>query len=103
MVFRDISESVRLEAQLRQAQKLEALGTLAGGIAHDFNNILAAILGYTELVQGEIAMTSPLWLLLQRVLTAGLRAKALVQQILAFSHRTVAERTPVSLASVLVS
>ena len=101
VVFRDISESVRLEAQLRQAQKLEALGTLAGGIAHDFNNILAAILGYTELVQGEIAMTSPLWLLLQRVLTAGLRAKALVQQILAFSHRTVAERTPVSLASVL--
>ena len=63
VVFRDMSESVRLEAQLRQAQKLEALGTLAGGIAHDFNNILAAILGYTELVQGEIAMTSPLWLL----------------------------------------
>ena len=60
VVFRDMSESLRLEAQLRQAQKMEALGTLAGGIAHDFNNILAAILGYTELVQGEIAMDSPL-------------------------------------------
>ena len=81
---------------------MEALGTLAGGIAHDFNNILAAVLGYAELVQGEMLMGSPQWLLLQRVLTAGLRAKALVLQILAFSHRTPpAERTLVSLADVL--
>jgi PAS domain S-box-containing protein len=101
VVFRDISESLRLEAQLRQAQKLEALGTLAGGIAHDFNNMLAAILGYTELAQNEMPLSSPRWLLLQQVVKAGLRAKALVQQILAFSRRTPAERTPVSLASVL--
>jgi len=101
VVFRDVSEARRLEEQLRQAQKMEALGTLAGGIAHDFNNILAAILGYTELVQGEMLMDSPQWLLLQRVLTAGLRAKALVQQILAFSRSTPVERTPVSLAGVL--
>ena len=101
VVFRDVLGGRRLEEQLRQAQKMEALGTLAGGIAHDFNNILAAILGYTELVQGAMPMTSPVWLLLQRVLTAGLRAKGLVQQILAFSRRTPAERTPVSLAVVL--
>jgi PAS domain S-box-containing protein len=102
VVFRDVSEYRRLEAQLRQAQKMEALGTLAGGIAHDFNNILAAILGYTELVQGEMLMGSRQWLSLQRVLTAGLRAKALVLQILAFSHHTPpAERTPMSLAGAL--
>jgi PAS domain S-box-containing protein len=101
VVFRDVSEARHLEEQLRQAQKMEALGTLAGGIAHDFNNILTAILGYTELVQSEMLIDSPQWLLLQRVLTAGLRAKALVQQILTFSHRTPAGRTPVSLAGLL--
>ena len=99
VVFRDMSESRHLEAQLRQAQKMEALGTLAGGIAHDFNNILAAILGYTELLQDEMPMGSPAQVWLQQVLTAGLRAKALVQQILTFSHRTPAEQTPVSLAA----
>ncbi len=101
VVFRDVSEARRLEEQLQQAQKMEALGTLAGGIAHDFNNILAAILGYTELAQDAVPLTSPVWPWLQRVLTAGLRAKDLVLQILAFSRNTPAERTPVSLAVVL--
>ncbi len=101
VVFRDMSEARHLEEQLQQAQKMEALGTLAGGIAHDFNNILAAVLGYAELAQGEMLMGSPQWLLLQRVLTAGLRAKALVLQILTFSHCTPAERIPVSLAVML--
>ena len=101
MVFRDVSEVRRLEAQLRQAQKMEALGTLAGGIAHDFNNMLGAILGYAELAQGEMLLHSAQWRLLQQVLTAGIRAKALVQQIFAFSNRTPAERIPVSLTSVI--
>jgi PAS domain S-box-containing protein len=101
VVFRDVSEQDRLEAQLRQAQKLAALGTLAGGIAHDFNNILAAVLGYTELAQDALPLDNPSRLLLQQVLTAGLRAKTLVQQILAFSRGTPAEQAPVSLADVL--
>ena len=80
---------------------MEALGTLAGGIAHDFNNMLAAILGYAELMQEEIPVGSSARAWLQRVLTASLRAKALVQQILAFSRRTPVTRTPVSLTAVV--
>jgi PAS domain S-box-containing protein len=100
-IARDITALRRLEEQLRHTQKLEALGTLAGGIAHDFNNMLAAITGYTELLQDEIPVGSRAGTWLQRVLTASLRAKALVQQILAFSRRTPVTRTPVSLAAVL--
>src|SRR5262249_30192432 len=70
-----ISERQRLEAQLRQAQKLEAIGTLAGGIAHDFNNILTAILGYTELALDDLGPERPAWGYLHEVRTAGLRAK----------------------------
>src|SRR6267378_4446708 len=101
VVFRDASDLRHMEAQLRHAQKMEALGTLAAGIAHDFNNILAAILGYTELVQIDIPRDQPHWFLLQRVLTASLRAKALVQQILAFSRSTPVAWIPVSLTAVL--
>jgi two-component system cell cycle sensor histidine kinase/response regulator CckA len=100
-IARDITKLRHLEEQLHHAQKLEALGTLAGGIAHDFNNMLAAIIGYAELLQDEIPVGSPARSWLQRVLAAGLRAKALVQQILAFSRRTPVSRTPVSLADVL--
>ena len=91
-------EQHRLEAQLRQAQKMEALGTLAGGIAHDFNNILAAIIGYTDLALTDLTPTSSLWNNLQEVRTAGQRAKELVQQILTFSRRREPERRPLALA-----
>jgi len=92
-----ITERKRLEAQLRQAQKMEAIGTLAGGIAHDFNNILTAILGYTELALNAIHQDSASWRYLQEVRKAGQRAKTLVQQILTFSRRTEQARTPVQL------
>ena len=82
----DITERKRLEAQMRQGQKMEAIGTLAGGIAHEFNNILSAIIGYADLSQYEVPQGSTSWSNMQEVLKAGRRAKELVQQILAFSH-----------------
>jgi PAS domain S-box-containing protein len=90
-----------LEEQLRQSQKIEAIGTLAGGIAHDFNNILAAILGYTELVHLRLEHESQNRKYLSEVLVAATRAKELVQQILAFSRKTAESRTPVPLHLVV--
>src|SRR5205807_5015175 len=87
-------ETQRLEAQLRQAQKLEAMGTLAGGIAHDFNNILGAIVGYGELAQQRSAPNTPLRRYLDNVMHAAGRAKALVERILGFSRSGLAERVP---------
>ena len=101
LVFRDISERRRLEAQLLQAQKMQAIGVLAGGIAHDFNNILAAVLGFTELAAYDVPQASPAWHCLQNVLRAGKRARDLVQQILAFSRQTTAEHRPLHLHGLI--
>jgi len=100
-VVEDITDKKKLEAQLQQAHKMEAIGTLAGGIAHDFNNVLGIILGNAELAMDEV----PEWYTaqenLKEVRKACLRAKDMVKQILAFSRQTELERKPVKLSPII--
>jgi two-component system, cell cycle sensor histidine kinase and response regulator CckA len=100
-VGNDITQRKRLEDGLHQAQKMEAIGTLAGGIAHDFNNILAAIIGFAEIVEEDLPRESPSIPRIQRVLNAASRGRDLVRQILAFSRKTELTRTPISLFPVI--
>lgn len=107
-ILRDISERKSAEAerdmlqgQLRQAQKVEAVGTLAGGIAHDFNNILASIIGFTELSLDEAEKGSILYENLGDILTSGIRARDLVRQILMFSRHVESEFKPVELNTLV--
>jgi len=97
----DITDRKRLEGQLQQAQKMEAIGTLAGGIAHDFNNLLYAIIGYTELSMDAVPEGSRARSNLQEVLKAADRAKNMIQQILTFSRKTEKVKQPISVQSVL--
>ena len=94
-IVRDITDRKRSEAQLQQSQKMEAIGTLAGGIAHDFNNILSPLLGYAELLKEDLSDESPLQASVNEIIRASLRARDLVQQILAFSRQTEDELKPI--------
>ncbi|MBV8665644.1 MAG: response regulator [Burkholderiaceae bacterium] len=96
-----LQERLRLEAQLRQSQKLEALGTFASGIAHDFNNILSVILGYGERAYRAIDEESPVRRHIEQVLHAGARARSLVERILMFSRSSMVKREPVHVASIV--
>ncbi|MFZ0447963.1 MAG: response regulator, partial [Desulfatiglandaceae bacterium] len=89
--IRDVSERKRLETQLRQAQKMEAIGTLAGGVAHDFNNILTTIIGYADLMLMNIDTDKPLTEEIKEIKKAGERAAALTRQLLAFSRKQIVE------------
>ncbi|MBN2192937.1 MAG: PAS domain S-box protein [Polyangiaceae bacterium] len=97
----DVSEQRRLESFLQQAQKMEALGTLAGGIAHDFNNILGAVMGYTELALLALPRDSVVAGHLSEVLVAATRATELVRQILAFSRRSDEEVRPIQIGPIV--
>ncbi len=88
-ITRDVTEKVQLEAQLHQAQKMEAVGRLAGGIAHDFNNILGIILGYSDISLGLIPLDNPVNRYVSETKKAAKRAALLTKQLLAFSRKQV--------------
>ncbi len=100
-VKHDVTTEVMLERRLRQAQKLEAIGTLAGGIAHDFNNILYAITGYSELTLDAAPEGSRLKSNVERILEAADRAADLVKQILTFSRQAEQEKQPIKVAPIV--
>jgi PAS domain S-box-containing protein len=100
-IERDVSHEAELEMQLRQVQKMEAIGTLAGGIAHDFNNILAAIMGYAEMALYDVPEGTQGRRNLEQVIKAGYRGKDLVKQIITFSRRSEQERRPMLVSPII--
>jgi PAS domain S-box-containing protein len=100
-VTRDISRRRQAETRLQQAQKLEAIGSLAGGIAHDFNNILSSIIGYAQLAMDRVPKDSPVQADLAQVYRAGERAKDLVMQILSFSRQQEQNAVPIQIRPII--
>ena len=99
--FRDITEQKRLQEQLGQAQKMEAVGQLAGGVAHDFNNLLTAILGYAELLKERCSDTPDICADVEEIRKAGVTAAALTEQLLVFSRKRLVRPDVLSLNAVL--
>jgi len=97
VIYEDITKSQQMEAQLLQAQKMEAIGTLAGGIAHDFNNLLQAILGYTQMLMIERGKEDKEYLRLGEIEKAARRASELTLQLLTFSRKVESHLRPVDL------
>ncbi len=100
-VVEDITEGKRLESQLRQSQKMEAVGRLAGGVAHDFNNLLTVILGYSELLLSSLGTGDPAHRQVALIDSAGRRAASLTSQLLAFSRRQILKPKVLQLNSLI--
>jgi len=98
---RDETNRLALEGQLRQSQKIEAIGQLAGGVAHDFNNMLGVILGHTEMAMEDVDPTQPLYADLQEILKAARRSADLTRQLLTFARKQVISPRPVDLNEAL--
>jgi PAS domain S-box-containing protein len=98
---RDITDKKMLEGQVRQSQKMEAMGTLAGGIAHDFNNILAAIMGYCDMALQDTPTDNQVYQMLEHVAKGTERARDLVQQILTFSRKADQQKAPMLLQPII--
>jgi PAS domain S-box-containing protein len=98
----DVTDGLKLEDQLRQSQKMEAVGLLAGGVAHDFNNVLTAIIGYGNLLQMKLAPTDPLRAYAENILTTSQRAAQLTQSLLTFSRKQVVNPLPLELNSIIL-
>jgi PAS domain S-box-containing protein len=101
MTCEDITELRKLESQLRQGQKMEAIGTLTGGIAHDFNNILTALTGYATLIQKKMDTSDPLRSYVEQILVASEKATGLIQNLLAFSRQQPFTFTPLDVNNTI--
>ena len=101
-VLRDITEESKIKAYLRQAQKMETIGTLAGGIAHDFNNIIATITGHTDIALQDVKPDNPVFEDLEQIAKATERAKGLVNQILTFSRQVETKTVEVSIDMLII-
>jgi PAS domain S-box-containing protein len=100
-VSRDVSKEQNLEAQLRQAQKMEAIGRLAGGVAHDFNNLLTAILGYAEMLEDRLEPSGPARADLDEISRAARSAASLTRQLLIFSRKNIVQPAVIDLNDVV--
>jgi signal transduction histidine kinase len=101
--MRDVTREVALEAQLRQAHKMEAIGGLAGGIAHDFNNMLTAIMANSEVMKHQLEDTHPAFEVPDEILRISKRAAALTRQLLAFSAKQEFDENPLNLREIIRS
>lgn len=100
-VKQDVSDIVQLEEQLRQSQKMEAIGQLAGGVAHDFNNLLTAINGYSTLALQRVSEDTPIKTYLEEIKKAGDRAANLTRQLLAFGRKQILQPVPLNLNDIV--